>query len=126
MAATDDSTTVAFPFLPLLFQEEENVDVSILNDLRHRSVPKDWWAGDLCELQIDLYKRVIVNTNTSAAVPNEVIGEALKAAYAYMKLPGLNKGMIQNGEAHKYRPIVDTIVWLLPADKGCVSTSFLL
>ncbi|KAF5733196.1 Phototropic-responsive NPH3 family protein isoform 2 [Tripterygium wilfordii] len=105
--------------------QEENGDDPNLNDLRHRSVPMDWWAEDLCELEIDLYRRVIMNIKTSAVVPSDVIGEALKT-YAYMRLPGLNKGMIKSGEMLKSRPVVDTIVWLLPADKDSVSTRFLL
>ncbi|KAL9404601.1 hypothetical protein Peur_001573 [Populus x canadensis] len=104
---------------------EENGTESNLNGLRNRSVPKDWWVEDLCELEIGLYKRVVITIRTKAILSDEVIGEALKA-YAYRRLPGFSKGMIQSGQAAKYRSIVDTIVWLLPAERGSVSCSFLL
>ncbi|KAK6136930.1 hypothetical protein DH2020_029336 [Rehmannia glutinosa] len=58
-------------------------------------------------------------------ISNEVIGEALKA-YAYRKLPSSGKNVIQHNELSKFRSVLDTIVWLLPAEKGCVSCSFLL
>lgn len=105
---------------------EENGIEPHWNGVRnYKVVPKDWWVEDLCELDVDLYKRVIANIKNKGIVPCEVIGEALKA-YAYHKLPGLTKGMLQSTEMAKYKSIVDTIIWLLPAEKGSVSCSFLL
>ncbi|GMN37866.1 hypothetical protein TIFTF001_007173 [Ficus carica] len=95
------------------------------NGVVKRSVPKDWWVEDLCELEIDLYKRVLATIKSKALVSNEVIGEALKAC-AYRRLPGFSKGMIQCGDMAKHQSMVDAIVWLLPAEKGSVSCSFLL
>lgn len=95
------------------------------NGVIKRSVPKDWWVEDLCELEIDLYKLVLATIKSKAIVSNEVIGEALKA-YAYRRLPGFSKGMIQCGDMVKHQTTVDAIVWLLPAEKGSVSCSFLL
>ncbi|KAJ6777285.1 BTB/POZ DOMAIN-CONTAINING PROTEIN NPY2 [Salix koriyanagi] len=69
--------------------------------------------------------RVVTTIRTKAIHSDEVIGEALKA-YAYRRLPGFSKGTIQSGQAAKYRSIVDIIVWLLPAERGSVSCSFLL
>ncbi|CAN1760996.1 BTB/POZ domain-containing protein NPY2 [Linum perenne] len=104
---------------------EENGDTN-LNGVRSRSVPTDWWVEDLCELGIDLYKRVLMTIRAKAILPHEVIGEALKA-YSYRRLPGIsNKGGIQSEELAKYRSTVDTIVQLLPAERGSVSSSFLL
>ncbi|KAF7840747.1 BTB/POZ domain-containing protein NPY2 [Senna tora] len=94
----------------------------------HHQVPKDWWVEDLCELEVDLYKSVITNIITKAILSNEVIGEALKA-YAYRKLPNLSKGMmiqIHHGDVSKHRLVLETIVWLLPAEKDSVSCRFLL
>jgi hypothetical protein len=88
-------------------------------------VPKDWWVEDLCELEVNLYKSVISTIKAKAVQPNEVIGEALKA-YAYRRLPNFGKGMIQCGDVLKHRLIVETIVWLLPTEKGSVSCRFLL
>ncbi|KAJ0076846.1 hypothetical protein Patl1_35357 [Pistacia atlantica] len=104
---------------------EENGNDPSWNGVKNRAVPKEWWVEDLCELGIDLYKRVIMNIKTKAILPSEVIGEALKA-YAYRRLSGFSKGMIQCADVLKYGTVVDTIVWLLPVEKGCVSCSFLL
>ncbi|KAJ8768991.1 hypothetical protein K2173_023986 [Erythroxylum novogranatense] len=103
---------------------EENGNDPI-NDIRNRSVPKDWWVEDLCELEIELYKQVIAAIKTKSILSHEVIGEALKA-YAYRRLPGLSKSLIQSGEAVTYQPIVDTIVGELPGERGTISCSFLL
>lgn len=105
---------------------EENGTDPKWNGVGNRPVvPKDWWVEDLCELEIDLYKRVIMSIKTQAVISHEVIGEALKA-FALKRLPGFSKGMIPNGDTAKFRSTVDTIVWLLPADKCSVSCSFLL
>ncbi|KAL6993844.1 hypothetical protein U1Q18_011957 [Sarracenia purpurea var. burkii] len=93
---------------------------------KQQSVPKDWWVEDLCELQIDLYKRIITTIRTKGKISGDVIGEALKA-YALRRLPGFSKGiMIQNGDVVKNRSVVETLIWLLPTEKGSVSCSFLL
>ncbi|KAM3742719.1 hypothetical protein ACB098_07G089100 [Castanea mollissima] len=104
---------------------EENGNDPNWNGVRNRLVPKDWWVADLCELEIDLYKHVLMIIKAKRIVSNDVIGAALKA-YACRRLPGFSKGMIQSGDMIKHESIVDTIVRLLPAEKGCVSCSFLL
>lgn len=104
---------------------EENGNDPNWHGVRNRPVPKDWWVEDLCELEIDLYKRVLMIIKVKGIVSNDVIGAALKA-YAYRRLPGFSKGMIQSGDMIKHQSMVDTIVWLLPAEKGSVSCSFLL
>lgn len=105
---------------------EENGTDPKWNGVGNRPVvPKDWWVEDLCELEIDLYKRVIMSIKTQAVISHEVIGEALKA-FALKRLPGFSKSMIPNGDTAKFRSTVDTIVWLLPEDKCSVSCSFLL
>lgn len=104
---------------------EENGNDPSLNGVRSRAVPKDWWVEDICELDIDLYKRVVANIKMKGVLSHDVVGEALKA-YAYRRLAGLNKGAIHCGDEVKYRAIVDTIIWLLPAEKGSVSCSFLI
>ncbi|KAL3515360.1 hypothetical protein ACH5RR_022262 [Cinchona calisaya] len=104
---------------------EENGNDPTWNGVRSRTVPKDWWVEDLCDLEIDLYKRVIVSITNKGIVPHEVIGEALKA-YAVRKLAGFGKGGIQCSDVSKAQIVLDTIVCLLPAEKGSVSCSFLL
>ncbi|EYU29635.1 hypothetical protein ABFS82_12G020200 [Erythranthe guttata] len=88
-----------------------------------KKVPRDWWVEDLCELQIDLYKRVITTIRSKERVSEGVIGESLKA-YALKRLPIF--GNIQGGDILKYKYLLDTIIWLLPKEKNCVSCSFLL
>ncbi|KAF8019937.1 hypothetical protein BT93_G0583 [Corymbia citriodora subsp. variegata] len=102
--------------------EENGMDS---NGVRTRVVPKDWWVEDLCELDIELYKRVLMNIKMKEMLAGEIIGEALKA-YAYRRLPGFSKGMTKCGDTPKYRLVVDTIVRLLPEEKCSVSCSFLL
>ncbi|OIW10922.1 hypothetical protein TanjilG_27868 [Lupinus angustifolius] len=92
---------------------------------KQQMVPKDWWVEDLCELQLDLYKRVLSSIITKGNVSGPVIGEAL-SAYASRRLPGFNKGVIQGGDITKNRLLLETIVHLLPAEMGSVSCSFLL
>ncbi|XP_054786303.1 BTB/POZ domain-containing protein NPY2-like [Prosopis cineraria] len=104
--------------------EENGIDQN-QNGVRARSVPKDWWVEDLCELEVDLFKSVITNIKTKAILAAEVIGEALKA-YAYRRLPNFSKGISQCGDMSKHHLIVETIVWLLPTEKGCVSCRFLV
>ncbi|XP_059647881.1 BTB/POZ domain-containing protein NPY2-like [Cornus florida] len=104
---------------------EENGNGPNWNGVKNRVVPKDWWVEDLCELEVDLYKRVISNMKARGIIAGEVLGEALKA-YAVRRVPGFDKGMIQCGDLLKIRYIVDMLVWLLPAEKGSVSCSFLL
>ncbi|KAL2477329.1 BTB/POZ domain-containing protein NPY2 [Forsythia ovata] len=104
---------------------EENGNDHGWNGVRSRMVPNDWWVEDLCELEIEFYKRVIITIKTKGTISNEVIGEALKA-YAYRKLPGSNKGVMLYNDFSKLRPTLDTILNLLPAEKGSVSCSFLL
>ena len=103
----------------------ENGNDANWNGVRNWNVPKDWWVEDLCELDIDLYKRVITNINNRGIIGGEVVGEALKA-YTVRRLQGFSKGMVPCGDMLKARAIVDAIVWLLPAEKGSVSCSFLL
>ncbi|OIV94697.1 hypothetical protein TanjilG_25921 [Lupinus angustifolius] len=104
----------------------ENGNESHWNGVRKQQmVPKDWWVEDLCDLQLDLYKRVISSIITKGNVSGPVIGEAL-SAYASRRLPGFNKGVIQGDDFVKNRLLLETIVHLLPADIGSVSCRFLL
>uniref|UniRef100_A0A2P2M5B5 Uncharacterized protein MANES_12G110000 n=2 Tax=Rhizophora mucronata TaxID=61149 RepID=A0A2P2M5B5_RHIMU len=92
---------------------------------KSQTVPKDWWVEDLCELPVDLYKRVITTIKTKGRVASDIIGEALNA-YALRRLPGFSKGMVQSGDVVKYRSLAETILWLLPTEKGSVPCGFML
>lgn len=95
------------------------------DQVRAREVPHDWWVEDLCELEIDLYKRVIMNIKTKGILGGEVVGEALKA-YGYRRLSGFNKGVMEQGDLVKHKTVIETLVWLLPDEKDSVSCGFLL
>lgn len=92
---------------------------------KQQTVPKDWWVEDLCELHIDLYKRVVTIINAKGRISAAGIGESLKA-YVLRRVPGFSRCDIQGGDAMKYRYLVDTIIRLLPLEKNSVSCSFLL
>lgn len=96
------------------------------NNLRKmQSVPKDWWVEDLCELNIDLYKRVISTIKKKGNISGNVIGEALRA-FATRRLPGYNKGVIKVGDFTKYRNYLETLIELLPSEEKSVTCDFLL
>ncbi|KAJ9552046.1 hypothetical protein OSB04_016091 [Centaurea solstitialis] len=105
--------------------EETANDQTLNGGIRSRMVPKDWWVEDLAELEIGLYKQVLVSIKNKGLVCNEVIGEALKA-FALRRLPGFNKGIVHSADILKARSVVDIIAWLLPSEKGTVSCGFLL
>lgn len=104
---------------------ENGIDTHWNGVKKHQMVPKDWWVEDLCELEIDFYQRAIVTIKTQGRISGYVIGEALNA-YALRRLPGFSKGIIQGGNVVKNRSLVETLVWLLPTEKGIVPCSFLL
>ncbi|KAK6927647.1 NPH3 domain [Dillenia turbinata] len=90
------------------------------------SVPKDWWVEDICELDIDLYKRVMISVKAKGRMDGNVIGEALKA-YAIRWLPDSVKTLVSEDHARRNRSLVETIICLLPSEKGVgCSCSFLL
>ncbi|XWS17872.1 hypothetical protein CRYUN_Cryun33cG0105800 [Craigia yunnanensis] len=90
------------------------------------SVPKDWWVEDICELEIDLYKRVMTAVKSKGRMDGAVIGEALKT-YAVRWLPDSVDALVSDVHSWRNKLLVETIVCLLPSDKavGC-SCSFLL
>ncbi|KAK7386371.1 hypothetical protein VNO78_26558 [Psophocarpus tetragonolobus] len=104
----------------------ENSNDPHFNSVRRQQlVPKDWWVEDLCELQLDLYERIITTIIAKANVSGAVIGEALNA-YASRRLPGFKNGVIQGGDSVKNRLLMETIIRILPMDVGSVSFSFLV
>ncbi|KAG9145270.1 hypothetical protein Leryth_008223 [Lithospermum erythrorhizon] len=92
---------------------------------KHQLVPQDWWVEDLCELQIDLYKRVLMTIKSKDRVSADIVGDALQA-YTLKRLPSSSNSMIQGGDLAKYRYLVDSITWLLPPEKKSVPCNFLL
>lgn len=111
---------------------------------RHnRTLSKNWWAEDIADLGIDLYWRTMIGIKSGGKIPASLIGDALKI-YAARWLPNISreryikKKEVQSdsesgsdsGSANevtsKHRIILETIVSLLPAERGAVSCSFLL
>lgn len=93
---------------------------------KFESVPNDWWVEDICELDIDLYKRVMIAVKSKGRMDSVVIGEALKI-YAIRWLPDSIDALVSEAHAWRNKALVETIVCLLPSDNvvGC-SCSFLL
>lgn len=93
---------------------------------KFESVPKDWWVEDICELEIDLYKRVMIAVKSKGRMDGSVIGEALKT-YAVRWLPDSVDALVSDAHTWRNTSLVETIVCLLPSDKGVgCSCSFLL
>ncbi|KAK7252414.1 hypothetical protein RIF29_36338 [Crotalaria pallida] len=119
----------------------DDVSCNGTESLRHKSSSKGWWAEDLAELSIDLYWRTMIAIKSSGKIPSNLIGDALKI-YASRWLPNITRnGHVKKqtssdsdtsssdsaGEiTSKHRLLLESIVSLLPAEKGAVSCSFLL
>lgn len=105
---------------------------------------KGWWAEDIADLGIDLYWRIMIAVRSGGKLPPGLIGEALKI-YASRWLPSVSRhGNVKSwqgaeveaaagggddsaGEVMaKRRVLLETIVNLLPAEKGAVTCGFLL
>ncbi|XP_051148980.1 BTB/POZ domain-containing protein At1g67900-like [Andrographis paniculata] len=106
------------------------------------SSSKGWWAEDLAELRIDLYWRTMIAVKSGGKFPSNLVGDAL-LIYASRWLPNLSsvyskmeieEKLAESGTElntigelpSKHRVLLESIVSLLPADKGAVSCSFLL
>jgi len=100
---------------------------------QHHSVPKDWWTEDVSDLNIDLFRCIIMAIRSTSVLPPQLIGEALHV-YACKWLPGITKlnknslgsAAITEESKASYRKILETIVSMIPADRGSVSVGFLL
>ncbi|KAI9124319.1 hypothetical protein K1719_005619 [Acacia pycnantha] len=99
---------------------------------QHHSVPKDWWTEDVSDLDIDLFRCIIMALRATYLLLPQLIGEALHV-YACRWLPGIMKPKTSSSSASqteeskaKNKKILETIVTMIPADKGSVSVGFLL
>ncbi|KAK8641131.1 hypothetical protein V6N13_010560 [Hibiscus sabdariffa] len=90
------------------------------------SVPKDWWVEDICELDIILYKRVMTAVKSKGIMDGAIICEALKM-YTVRWLPDSVDALVSDVHSWRNKLLVETIVCLLPSDKGVsCSCNFLL
>ncbi|KAL7001766.1 hypothetical protein U1Q18_002914 [Sarracenia purpurea var. burkii] len=109
-----------------LLASDRIVDHGIKLQEKVDSVPKDWWVEDLCELDIDLYKRVISAIRTKGRMDVNVIEEALKA-YVVRWLPDSVNALAPEVHSMKSKSLVETIICLLLSDLGLgLSCSFML
>ncbi|KAL3726440.1 hypothetical protein ACJRO7_031352 [Eucalyptus globulus] len=106
---------------------------------RHRLAAKGWWAEDLADLGIDLYWRTMIAIKSGGKIPSNLVGDALKI-YAIRWLPNVSRAGNAKKQAvsdsdsdsnseeltSKDRLLLESIISLLPAEKGAVSSSFLL
>ncbi|KAB2052947.1 hypothetical protein ES319_A12G154400v1 [Gossypium barbadense] len=107
---------------------------------RHQQTIKGWWAEDIAELSIDLYWRTMIGIKSGGKIPSNLIGEALQV-YASRWLPNISRKVKTNREAttastsdsdsagevtSKHKLVLESLVSLLPSEKGAVSCSFLL
>ncbi|MCL7033403.1 hypothetical protein MKW94_020213 [Papaver nudicaule] len=93
-----------------------------------------WWGEDIAEFGIDLYWRTIVAIKSGGNVQANLMGKALQI-YVSRWLPNMSKeGIIKSEDDSesieeitvKYRFLLESIVSLLPMEKGSVSCSFIL
>ncbi|CAN1753339.1 BTB/POZ domain-containing protein At5g47800 [Linum perenne] len=99
-----------------------------------QSVPKDWWTEDITDLDIDLFRCIITAIKSTYLLPPQLIGEALHV-YACRWLPDAMKlrppdRSESSSQARqisdKERRVLETIVSMIPVDRGSVSVGFLL
>ncbi|KAK3020140.1 hypothetical protein RJ639_004608 [Escallonia herrerae] len=116
-------------------------DVSSCNGTeshRYKPTNKGWWAEDLAELSIDLYWRTMIAIKSGGCIPSSLIGDALRI-YASRWLPHVSRNMNFEKQVErdfetdsvgeltsKPRLLLESIVSLLPVERGAVSCSFLL
>ncbi|KAF3532979.1 hypothetical protein DY000_02036852 [Brassica cretica] len=81
-------------------------------------IPKDWWVEDVCELEIDLFKKVLRAVKSSGRMNNGVISEALRY-YVARWLPE----SIESEAASSNKHLVETVVSLLPRVNRAMSYS---
>lgn len=109
-----------------LTEVDKIVEDKLTSQEKIEPVPKDWWVEDICELDIDLYKRVMIAVKSKGRMDSVVIGEALKT-YAVRWLPDSVDALVSDAHAWRNKSLVETIVCLLPCDNGVgCSCSFLL
>ncbi|KAK7383393.1 hypothetical protein VNO78_29072 [Psophocarpus tetragonolobus] len=120
------SITWSYTYNRKLAELDKIVEDKITQQEKIEPVPKDWWVEDICELDIDLYKRVMITVKSKGRMDGVVIGEALKI-YAVRWLPDSVDALVSDAHAWRNKSLVETIVCLLPCHNGIgCSCSFLL
>ncbi|XP_009770852.1 BTB/POZ domain-containing protein At1g67900 [Nicotiana tabacum] len=118
------------------YSRRDDVSCNESESRRHnKTSSKSWWAEELAELSIDLYWRSMIAIKSGGKVAANVIGDALRI-YASRWLPNISKyanpkkqleyDQKDSDSIGKYRLLLESIITLLPAERGAVSCSFLL
>ncbi|CAA0818029.1 BTB/POZ domain-containing protein [Striga hermonthica] len=96
--------------------------------------PKDWWTEDVSLLDIDIFRCIIASLNSTNSIEQKLIGEALHV-YTCRWLPDdiITENELNNEcstsaseSPNMKKKILETIVCLIPVEKGSVSVKFLL
>lgn len=97
---------------------------------RHQSVPKDWWTEDISFLNVDMFRCIVAAIKSTNTLQPQLIGEALHVYACRWLLDVPNEASTsqqQDGDSPERKcRVLETIVSLIPADKGSVSIRFLL
>ncbi|KAL8469265.1 hypothetical protein ACS0TY_032186 [Phlomoides rotata] len=99
---------------------------------QQKSVPKDWWTEDVSFLDIDMFRCIVSAVKSTNMVVPQLVGEALHVYTSrwLMNVTGHEGGSTslsqEEDSLERKRRILETIVGLIPADKGSVSIRFLL
>ncbi|XP_023546699.1 BTB/POZ domain-containing protein NPY1-like isoform X2 [Cucurbita pepo subsp. pepo] len=118
--------TWSYTYNRKLAEVDRIVDDGMKGQKKIDCVPNDWWVEDVCELEIDLYRRVMIAVKSKGRMDGSVIGEALKT-YAVRWLPDTVNALASDAHIKRNRSLIETIICLLPSDRttGC-SCGFLL
>ena len=124
---------------PMLSRQTSRVERSspaAWSSRRVSNVPKDWWVEDISDLDIELYRRVILAIKAKGAA-QDVVAESIRV-YTLKCLPDIlhenyTHDITSEGSSYKLmettakeRSLLEIIVSLLPSQKGTSSCSFLL
>ncbi|KAM7269808.1 hypothetical protein ACFE04_025305 [Oxalis oulophora] len=104
-----------------------------------KGLNKGWWTKDLAELEIDLYWRTMIVIKSNGKIQSNLVGDALEV-YASRWLPNINSRNRSAGKkissgsdsdsvneiSSKHRLLLESLISLVPTEKGAVSCSFLL
>ncbi|XP_041989986.1 BTB/POZ domain-containing protein At5g47800-like isoform X2 [Salvia splendens] len=95
---------------------------------RHQSVPRDWWTEDVSFLNVDMFRCILAAIKSANALQPQLIGEALHV-YASRWMPEIARDDDEastSREDEAKRRLLETVVSLIPAERGSVSFRFLL
>lgn len=99
---------------------------------QHQSAPKDWWTEDIANLDIDQFRCVLNTVKLTNMLPPQLIGESLHV-YSSIWLTrsrpdpetSIASQMSKEESSNKKRQL-ETIISMIPEDRGSVSVGFLL